>query len=401
MIRAANLLAEGRRIPGMAGQVTVTPQWAPVAGRIRDEATDTWDDKVAVERLEAKGARFVRGWAVLDRPRRVVVGDRGFEPTRALVLNPGAKPWAPPIPGLADVPYWNNRGAIAAESAPESLLVLGGGSIGVELGQMFSRFGTRVTMVEGAPRLVALEEPEASQLIAGVFADEGIALRTGAKISGVSYDGERFTMALDGGESLSAERLLVATGRRPDLGALGVGHLGLDQSARAIDVDGRLRVAPGVWAVGDVTGKGAFTHVSMYQANIATLDILGREPDDAEYHAVPRVTFTDPEVGSVGMSEAAARQAGLEVAVGWSDVSTSARGWIHKAGNAGFIKLVEDRGAGVLVGATSAGPTGGEVLGLLTLAVHARVPTTTLRRMIYAYPTFHRAIESALDDLGS
>jgi pyruvate/2-oxoglutarate dehydrogenase complex dihydrolipoamide dehydrogenase (E3) component len=155
----------------------------------------------------------------------------------------------------------------------------------------------------------------------------------------------------------------------------------------------------GLWAVGDCTGKGAFTHVAMYQARIAIAAILGKPTSDGDYHALPRVTFTDPEIGSVGMTEKEARDAGLNVRAGSSDVSYSSRGRIHGAGNEGFIKLVEDADAGVLAGATSMGPWGGEVLSILALAVHARVPTQTLREMIYAYPTFHRGIESSLADL--
>ncbi|MDQ3501096.1 MAG: NAD(P)/FAD-dependent oxidoreductase, partial [Actinomycetota bacterium] len=162
-----------------------------------------------------------------------------------------------------------------------------------------------------------------------------------------------------------------------------------------------LRAADGVWAVGDLTGKGAFTHVGMYQARIATADILGAPHEPADYHALPRVTFTDPEIGSVGLTPALAAEAGIDVRVGTTLVPHTARGWIHKAGNDGFIELVEDRARGVLVGATAAGPNGGEVLGLLTLAVHAEIPVERLRQMIYAYPTFHRGIEDALRDLVS
>ncbi|MGA8370645.1 MAG: hypothetical protein WB765_10990, partial [Acidimicrobiales bacterium] len=158
-------------------------------------------------------------------------------------------------------------------------------------------------------------------------------------------------------------------------------------------------VTDGVWAVGDVTAKGAFTHVSMYQSAIAIDDILGRPVTPADYRALPRVTFTDPEIGSVGLGEAAARDQGINVKVGLTQIPKSTRGWIHKAGNDGFIKLIGDADRGVLVGATSAGPVGGEVLGLLALAVQAEVPITTLQHMIYAYPTFHRAIENAVDDL--
>jgi len=398
-IRAANLLAEGRRIPGMAGASTITADYAPVAARIRDEATDDWNDQVAVDRIESKGVTFVRGRAKLVGATRVSVGERVFEARRAILLNTGTKPFIPPIPGLIDTPFWDNRGAIAATEIPTSLAVIGGGAIGVELGQVFARFGAHVTVLEEADRILELEEPESSAVLEEVFAAEGIEVVTDARLSSVSFDGSVFHVAIDGRGDLTVERLLVATGRRPDLAALGVAAIGLDPSARAIPVDGRLRAAPGVWAIGDVTGKGAFTHVSMYQAAIAAKDILGEDPDEADYRALPRVTFTDPEIGSVGLTESEARAAGLPVAVGHADIPRSARGWIHKAGNAGLIKLVADTDRGILVGATSAGPTGGEVLGLLALAVHAEVPIASLRSMIYAYPTFHRAIEAALADL--
>jgi len=180
-----------------------------------------------------------------------------------------------------------------------------------------------------------------------------------------------------------------------------VGAYGLDETARTISVDERMRAASGLWAIGDVTGKGAFTHVSMYQAAIATRDILGQDGPPADYRAVPRVTFTDPEIGSVGLTGAQARAQGQAVRTGITAVPSSARGWIHQAGNDGFIKLVEDTHRGVLVGATSAGPAGGEVLGALAVAVHGRVPVADLQTMMYAYPTFHRAIEAALGDLAS
>src|SRR5262249_25669538 len=175
---------------------------------------------------------------------------------------------------------------------------------------------------------------------------------------------------------------------------------GIDESLKAIPVDGHLRAAPGAWALGDITGKGAYTHMSMYQAGIVVADILGEPGFAAQHHAVPRGPCTDPRIATVGRAQAQARDQGLDVRVGTAQIPESARGWIHKAGNDGFIKLVADAGAGVLVGATSAGPAGGEVLGALVMAVHARVPVPTMRQMIYAYPTFHRAIEDALARLG-
>jgi pyruvate/2-oxoglutarate dehydrogenase complex dihydrolipoamide dehydrogenase (E3) component len=182
---------------------------------------------------------------------------------------------------------------------------------------------------------------------------------------------------------------------------VGLDAVGVDETQRWVPVDDNLRVTGGVWAVGDITGQGAFTHVAVYQAGIAVADILGHDHAPADYRAVPRVTFTDPEIGAVGLTEAQARAAGTAVRTGVAAVPDTARGWIHKAGNDGVIKLVEDADQGVLVGATAMGPAGGEVLGLLALAVHARIPTPGLRQLIYAYPTFHRGVEDALRALDS
>jgi pyruvate/2-oxoglutarate dehydrogenase complex dihydrolipoamide dehydrogenase (E3) component len=238
-------------------------------------------------------------------------------------------------------------------------------------------------------------------LLAEIFSGEGIEVLTGAAVSEVRHDGNRFAITLDDGRVVDAERLLVAVGRRVDLARINASAIGIDEGARSLPTDDHLHVegADRVWAIGDITGKGAFTHMSMYQADIVVNDILGNDVVPADYRAVPRVTFTDPEIGSVGLTERDARAQGLTVRVGSSQIPASARGWIHKAGNQGFIKLVEDAERGVLVGATSVGPWGGEVLGLLTLAVYAEIPTRRLQHMIYAYPTFHRAIEPALADL--
>ncbi len=401
MIRAADLLAEGRRIPGMSGTSTVRPDWAPVASRIRAEATDDWDDRVAADRFTAQGGLLLRGHGRIIAPGRVEVAGDVLRARRGIVIATGTAPVIPPIPGLAGTPYWTNHQAVEAEQVPESLIVLGGGAVGTELAQVYSRFGAAVTVVEASGRLLPAEEPEAGALLAEVFGREGIGVRVGAKAERVAYDaslGGRagFTVTLAGGAEISGSALLIATGRHANLAAVGTGHVGIDEAQRAVPVDDHLRAAPGVWAIGDVVGHGNFTHLSYYHAQIVVADILGREHHPAEYHAVPRVTFTDPEIGSVGLTEAQAREQGLEVRTSATPVPASARGWIHKAGNDGFIKLVEDAGRGVLAGATSAGPWGGEVLSMLALAVHARIPTQRLREMIYAYPTFHRAVEDAL-----
>ena len=400
MIRAANALAEGRRIPGLAGDSRVMPDWAPVAARIRNEATDDWNDAVAVQRFEGKGGRFVRGHGRVTGPDTVAVGDREFQARRAIVLNTGTQPAIPPIPGLAGTPLWTNREAIETTEVPASLLVLGGGAIGVELAQVFARFGATVTVIEAAPHLLPSEDPDAGALLASVFAREGVGVRVNTKAVGVRHDGTGFTVDLEDGNNVSGQRLLVATGRRVDLAAAGLGAIGVDVSAPAVPVDTRMRVAPGVWAIGDMTGKGAFTHISMYQAEIALADILGLDGvAEADYRAVPRITFTDPEIASVGMTQAQAEQAGIDVLVGRTDMASTARGWIHGPGNDGFIKVVADANRRVVLGATVIGPTGGEVLSALTVAVHAQVPIDTLLSMIYGYPTFHRGILAALQDL--
>jgi pyruvate/2-oxoglutarate dehydrogenase complex dihydrolipoamide dehydrogenase (E3) component len=400
MIRGSTLIAETRRADPYAGRSSIEPDLAFVAKRIRDEATDTWDDQVAADRFEGKGGRLVRGSARLAGPGRVVVGDDTFVAARGVVVASGSAPVVPPIEGLADTRYWTNREAISAVQAPSSLVVLGGGSIGVELAQMFARYGSAVTVVEATDRLLPPEEPEAGEVVAAALREDGVTLALGAKAVRVSRDAEIVTVDLEDGTSVSGAELLVSVGRHARVAGLGVDSVGLDPTARAIEVDERMRAADRLWAVGDVTGVGAFTHMAMYQAGIAIDDILGRPGPAADYTGLARVTFTDPEVGSVGLTERAAREQGVPVRTGTSQVSSSARGWIHGPGNAGFIKLVADGDRGLLVGATSVGPWGGEVLSMLTLAVHARVPVSTLRTMIYAYPTFHRGVQDALTDLG-
>ncbi|WP_147916871.1 dihydrolipoyl dehydrogenase family protein [Ruania zhangjianzhongii] len=401
MIRAADALAEARRVNEVAGRAEVQPDLAPAAKRIRDEATTDWDDQIAADRFTEKGGRLIRGRARLVAPRTVEVGDEQIQARRAVVLNTGTSPAIPPIDGLDQVPYWTNRDAVRTTRAPESMIVLGGGPIGLEFAQVFARFGTRVSVVEAADRLLPGEEPAASEVIAQAFRAEGIEVLTGDGVASVRSDSQGIRVQV-GARELVAERLLVAAGRDTGLGRLGLDAYGLDTSARTLDVDRFCRVlgvdggpVEGLYAIGDVTGKGPFTHMSMYQAEIALAHLRGDESLDAEYHAVPRVTFTDPEVGVVGMSEAQARKQAVPVRSTSVQVPTSARGWIHGVSNDGVITLVAHAESGMLLGATSVGPRGGEVLGLLTLAVQQRLPVHALTRMIYAYPTFHRAVLDA------
>ena len=398
IIRAADALDEARRVPDFAGTSTVTPDWAPVHARIRDEATTDWDDAAAVERIEKAGVTFVRGHARLTGERRVEVDGTTYVAKRGVVLDPGTRPAAPPIDGLEGTPYWTNREVLAIESLPASLIVVGGGPIGAELAQAIGRFGVQVTIIEGGDHLLGPDEPEAGQLLASVLGEEGVQVLTGNHVSSVSYADGTFTVDV-AGTVVTADKLLVAAGRTPNIDDLGLESVGLDPSAKALEVDEQMRVTgvEGLWAIGDVVGHGAFTHVSMYQSAIAVADVRGEPGHGADYRALPHVTYTSPEVGGVGMTEQQARDAGLRVRIGRQDVSANSRGWIAKA--QGLVKLVEDADRGVLVGATVVAPAGGEILGMLTTAVHAEVPTETLLSMIYAFPTVHRAVLEALQDL--
>lgn len=393
IIRAANVIAETRRVAQLAGASTVTPDFSVVARRIRDEATDNWDDTVAADRITAAGARLVRGHGRLRSDRIVAVGRDTIVATKGIVLNTGTTAAAPPIPGLADTPFWTNRDILKTEQAPASMIVIGGGAIGLELAQAFSRFGTEVTVLEVAPRILAVEEPEASELIAGVLDAEGISVHAAISIDAVAHDGNRFHVTC-GSKTFEADQLLVAAGRKSRLDDIGLETVGVEPS-RFIEVDDAMQVRDGLWAIGDIVGRGAFTHVSMYQSERAARSILGEElgPYDS---SLPRVTFTDPEIGAVGLTEAQARDQGIDVRVGIAKIPESSRGWLHKAGNEGLIKLVIDVERDVIVGATSAGPMGGETLSALAFAVRAEIPLATLRNTIYAYPTFWRAIESTL-----
>jgi pyruvate/2-oxoglutarate dehydrogenase complex dihydrolipoamide dehydrogenase (E3) component len=395
MIRAANLVQETRRAGEIAGKIEITPDWSQVAERVRDEVTGGWDDSTAVERYKSRGGRLIKGYGKLAGSRTVIVGDQRFTARRGIIIATGSKPAIPPIQGIDEVDYWTTRDVIQLEKLPKSLIVLGGGAVGCELCQVLARFGVEVTIVEAADRILPAEEPEVGEVVETAFSSEGIQVHTGAAVNRVTPKEGSILVSLNNGMQLQSERLLVATGRKVDLSGLGLESAGIDENKRFIRVDERMRAADGIWAMGDVTGKAMFTHVALYQSAIIAAEILGEEHPPARYHAVPRATFTDPEVGAVGMTEAEAIEAGLDVVAVVKQLPATFRGWLHAA-KSGTIKLVVDRNTGVLVGATVAGPNAGELLGLLTLAVHGHIPLSELRSMIYAFPTFYGGIGEAV-----
>lgn len=415
MVRGAEVIAEGLRVNLLAGSATVRPDFAPVHARIRDEATDDWNDQVAVDRFEQAGGRFMRAAGRLtgrdaDGRLRVEAGGRHFR-GRHVVIATGTAPLLPDIDGLAALratdetvtgPVWTNREAVHAESAPASMVVLGGGPIGCELAQMFARFGTRVTVVANGPHLLPREEPEASEVLRAVFESEGVTVRTEATATRIGKGGDGVEVGLADGTAVTGEKLLVAVGRVPNLSAIGLDAVGLDPSARTLKIDDHMQVqgadgaVAGLYAIGDIAGHGAFTHLAVWQARVLDAYLLGRDEPFGGYHGLAWTTFTDPEVGHVGMTEREARDAGHQVRTGTAQIAANTRGWIHGPGNDGFIKVVEDAEAGTLVGATVVAPNGGEILAVLTLAVHARVPVRTLRTMHYVFPAMHRAVLEAV-----
>ena len=273
------------------------------------------------------------------------------------------------------------------------MIVIGGGPISLELAQAFSRFGTEVTVLEVGDRILGVEEPESSELIAGVFQAEGIGVHAGITIDAVAHDGDVFHVTC-GDKTFEAERLLVAAGRKPRIDDIGLDTVGVEPG-RHLTVGDDMTVKDGLWAIGDIVGRGAFTHVSMYHSERAARSILGETLGEYDT-SFPRVTFTDPEVGGVGLTERQAREQGLNVRVGATDLAASSRGFVHGPGNEGLLKIIIDVDRGVIVGANSVGPAGGETLSALAFAVRAEIPISTLKNTIYAYPTFWRAIESAL-----
>ena len=409
-LRSGEALTEaGRARQLAASRVDYTVDAPKVHARVLGMARNL-DDSGPAAALEATGATLVRGDGKLADPRTVAVGQERFVARRALVIANGSTAAIPPIPGLETVDYWTNRQAVLLESLPASLAILGAGAIGVELGQAYARLGCRVTLIEAGPAFLALEEPEVGEALRPHLQSEGIALRVGDACVRVETQASRgmenptaprsfVVVHLKSGASVWADRLLVATGRRPNASAWN--EVGLEQTPRGwLKVDPQtLEARPGVYGAGDVTGLGGFTHLAYYHAQVIARALLGKDAR-ADHTAVPRVTFTDPEVASVGLSEAAARAQGLDVVVVRADPAESARGYIHGF-RAGVLKLVADRQRGVLVGATLVSPRAGESIGELVLAIRARIPLQVLADVIHPFPAFNRVLGESLAELAA
>lgn len=393
LLRPTESLAAARLAPGAAEAVTGSLDLDRVYWW-RDEVTSRRDDSWHAGWIAEQRATLVRGEARVTRPGVVEVDDRDLE-YDALVIATGSSPAVPPIAGLADVEYWTNHEAVWAGEVPDSLVVLGGGPVGVELGQFFNRCGAQVTIVDGNRHLLGRIDPEAGALLGELLTEDGVSIRHEARAQSIESAGAGIRLQLEDGETLEASRLLVATGRAPNVEGFGFEQLGLELTRQGIAVDERLRAADGVWAIGDVVaGVALLTHVGKYQARVAAANIAGLDAT-ADYRAIPASVFTDPQVASVGTTtEEGLVTTSFEIEGG--RLST-----YERPKRTGLLKLAADPARRVLVGAVAVGPEAGEWLGQLTLAIRAEVPLDVLLDTIQPYPTFSESIFSALLDLES
>jgi dihydrolipoamide dehydrogenase len=395
LLRPGDVIAATRRVPGAAEAVT-GPIDVAAAFAQRDYMTSSWDDSGQLPWLASKKIAFVRGHARFSGERRVEVataeGGRSLVASRAVVLATGTVPLIPPIPGLADARPWDNRSATAARVVPRRLLVLGGGAIGVEMAQAFRRLGSdEVTIVEGSSRLLSREEPFAGDEVKAAFEAEGIRVVTGLAMTEVRRDDSGVTATLADGSTVVGDEILVAVGRRPHTADLGVDSVGLEPG-RNVEVDEQLRAVAvdGGWlyAVGDVNGLALLTHMGKYQARLVGDVIAGKDVRDiASRSVVPRVTFCDPQVCAVGLTEEQARDRYDDihtVRVGTGDVAGA---YTQGNGITGTSFLVIDRARDVIVGATFTGPMIAELLHSATIAIAGEVQMSRLWHAVPSFPT--------------
>lgn len=380
MLRAPELAAAARHSQGAVEVGRVDPQkifaW-------RDIVAER-DDSSQVEWLDSQNAALVRGDAVVTEPGVVQVGEHELRYDR-LVIATGSSPIVPPIEGLDQIDYWTNVEATVTLEVPERLLVLGGGPVGCELAQFFQRVGSQVTLVQSDARLLSRVDPDAAALVEEALREDGVDIRLNARAESVTSN----TVLLADGSEVPYDRLLLATGRKPNVD--GLEPLGLEISRRGIEVDERMRAAENVWALGDVTGIAPFTHVGKYHARIAAYDMDGRAVR-ADHRAVPATIFTDPQVATVGDTAGG-------VSSTWQLTSVPRLSTYERPKRPGFVKVVADPERRVLTGAVAVGPESGEWLQQLTLAIRAETPIEVLLDVIQPYPTFSEGVFLALREL--
>jgi pyruvate/2-oxoglutarate dehydrogenase complex dihydrolipoamide dehydrogenase (E3) component len=401
MLRPGELLAEARRIPGVREAVTGDLDAAAVLKR-RDEIIHDLDDSNQEPWLADRHVEVVREHGRLDGERRVRAGDDTLVARQAVVVATGSAPMIPPIDGLQDVIFWTNREATTAKRVPESLVILGGGVVGVEMAQAYGSFGAQVTLIEGGDRVIGREEPFAGDDVEKGLRERGVDVRLGVKATEVRVEGDEVVLELDSGGQARGEELLVAIGRRLNTGDIGLDTIGLEPG-KPIEVDDSMRASDWLYAIGDVNGRALLTHMGKYQARVAADVILGQDSTCllVDGSRSPRVIFTDPQVAAVGYTFAAAQETGLNVRT--ADVRTQGNAgasFYGRDSTAGTARLVIDEDRRVVVGATFTGPEVAEFLHAATIAVVSEVTIDRLFHAVPAFPTRSEVWLYLLEQLG-
>jgi dihydrolipoamide dehydrogenase len=357
----------------------------------RDFMVSDYSDAGQERWLADHGIDLLRGTGRLAGPGVVEVNGARHTATHVVLAN-GADPVIPPVPGLRGLEgIWTSREATAMKTVPRRLLILGGGPVGVEMAQAVRRFGGEVAVIDRSAHVLAREPAPLGAALGEVLTAEGIELMLPATSTAARQENGDYIVELDGGRELRGDRLLVATGRRPRIQGIGLETVGIEPDPRGVAVDAHLRVADGLWAIGDITGIWPLTHVGKYQGDVVAANILG-EPREANYEAVPRVTYTDPQAAAVGAADAR-----FSATVPVSDVSKTATYTRAYAESNGFLTLLSDGDR--LTGAYALGPEAGEWLQQATLAIRARIPIDVLSDTIQPFPTFSEIYVTALKTL--
>jgi pyruvate/2-oxoglutarate dehydrogenase complex dihydrolipoamide dehydrogenase (E3) component len=400
LLRPGQILAEARRVPGATqaiGELDV-----PAALARRDWVINDLDDSTQVPWLDAHGIDLVRGHGRLAGERTVQVGDETLVARKAVVIATGTEPAVPPIPGLREAEPWTNREAVTSKHVPSSLVVLGGGTVGVEMADAYASFGSKVTVIEMGPRLLAREEPFAGDEVCAAFAEAGIEVRANTTATAVSRENGKVTVELDDGSSVTADEILVAVGRRILSADLGVEDLGVEPG-RPIEVDDTLRVPGHDWlyVIGDANGRVLLTHMGKYQGRLVADRIMGKDlPLRSDGALSPRVTFTDPQVAAVGHTLASAEEAGINARAVDVPTGGNAGGTFVGIGAPGTARIVVDEDRRVIVGATFTGPEIGEALHAATIAVIGEVTLDDLWHAVPCFPTRSELWLKLLEEYG-
>jgi pyruvate/2-oxoglutarate dehydrogenase complex dihydrolipoamide dehydrogenase (E3) component len=391
LLRPTELMGKASRA---AGIMTPALEFERLAA-YRDEIVAHHDDSRRISNYEERGVTVIKASGTIAGPGRVEAAGRILE-TDAIVVATGAEAIVPPIPGLAEAGFWTNREATDIAEIPESAVVIGGGAVGIEIAQFLARFGSRVTLLQGADRLAEREDHHIGDALADILEGDGIDIRLGRRaMSARLEDGER-VVVLDDGTEARGDVVVIGTGRRARTRGIGLESVGIEPGPRGIEIDERCRAGEGVWAVGDVTGVAQFTHVAKYQGRIAAMDI-GGIATKADYRAIPRVIFTDPEVAAVGMTEEQAREAGIDVVTAIIDLPTSiARPYTFQEHPTGSFGIVVDSERQLLLGAWAVAPLASEWIHQAVLAIRAEIPVAVLKDTIAQFPSFSEAFGTAL-----